>query len=251
MLFIEFRLFNLMNMYKKILSFLIKKTIIYIDILIHRKRIRNFLINTNLKINTIFDVGSNNGDYSLLFNQIYPSAEIFAFEPNPYLTEIAIIKTKKFQNIKIIQKAAGNLNSSTTLNIDQNSSLTTSLAVTNKNSTTHKIKKFLYGNKEKKVTTIKIIKLDSFIKNNNCPDFVKIDVEGFEEEVLKGLTNNLKNIKLVMIEFHFDKLYKKYNTHSIHRLLVKNNFKLIKSVKFPILKWEDRFYINTKLAYNF
>ena len=60
-----------MNMYKKILSFLIKKTIIYIDILIHRKRIRNFLINTNLKINTIFDVGSNNGDYSLLFNHAY------------------------------------------------------------------------------------------------------------------------------------------------------------------------------------
>jgi len=238
-------------MYKKILSFLIKRTIIYIDILIHRKRIRNFLINTNLKINTIFDVGSNNSDYSLLFNQIYPNAEIYAFEPNPYLCEIALEKTKQFKNIKIIPKAAGNLNSLTALNIDQNSSLTTSLAVANKNSTTYKIKKFLYGNKVEKITTIEIIKLDSFIKNDNCPDFVKIDVEGFEEEVLKGLTNNLKNIKLVMIEFHFDKLYREYSTRSIHRLLIKNNFKLIKSVKFPILKWEDRFYINTKLAHSF
>jgi len=209
------------------------------------------LININLKIDTIFDVGSNNGDYSLLFNQIYPGAKIFAFEPNPYLTKIAIKKIKEFQNVKIIQKAVGNLNSSTTLNIDQNSSLTTSLAIANKNSTTYKIKKFLYGNELKKLTTIKIIKLDSFIKNNNSPDFVKIDVEGFEEEVLKGLTNNLKNIKLIMIEFHFDKLYKKYSTRSIHRLLMKNNFKLVKSVKFPILKWEDRFYINTKLARSF
>lgn len=209
------------------------------------------MININLKIDTIFDVGSNNGDYSLLFNQIYPGAKIFAFEPNPYLTKIAIKKIKEFQNVKIIQKAVGNLNSSTTLNIDQNSSLTTSLAIANKNSTTYKIKKFLYGNELKKLTTIKIIKLDSFIKNNNSPDFVKIDVEGFEEEVLKGLTNNLKNIKLIMIEFHFDKLYKKYSTRSIHRLLMKNNFKLVKSVKFPILKWEDRFYINTKLARSF
>ena len=209
------------------------------------------MININLKIDTIFDVGSNNGDYSLLFNQICPGAKIFAFEPNPYLTKIAIKKIKEFQNVKIIQKAVGNLNSSTTLNIDQNSSLTTSLAIANKNSTTYKIKKFLYGNELKKLTTIKIIKLDSFIKNNNSPDFVKIDVEGFEEEVLKGLTNNLKNIKLIMIEFHFDKLYKKYSTRSIHRLLMKNNFKLVKSVKFPILKWEDRFYINTKLARSF
>tara|TARA_A100001015_G_scaffold300267_1_gene385466 strand:- start:34 stop:789 length:756 start_codon:yes stop_codon:yes gene_type:complete len=251
LLFVEFRLFNLLNMYKKILSFLIKRTIIYIDILIHRKRIRNFLINTDLKINTIFDVGSNDSDYSLLFNQIYPNAEIYAFEPNPYLIEIALKKTKQFQNIKIIPKAVGNLNSLTALNIDQNSSLTTSLAVANKNSTTYKIKKFLYGNKAEKKTTIEIIKLDSFIKSDNCPDFVKIDVEGFEEKVLKGLTNNLTNIKLVMIEFHFDKLYKEYSTLSIHKLLTKNNFKLIKSIKFPILKWEDRFYINTKLANNF
>lgn len=235
-------------MYKKILSFLIKKTIIYTDILIHRKRIKKILINLNLNINTIFDVGSNNGDYSLLFHQIHPGAKIFAFEPNPYLAQAAIKNTKKFKNIKIIQNAVGNINSSADLSIDHNSSLTTSLAVANQNSTTYKIKKFLYDHKVKEITKIRIIKLDSFIKNNNYPDFVKIDVEGFEEEVLKGLADNLKNIKLIMIEFHFDKLYKKYSTRSIHSFLTKNNFELTKSAKFPILKWEDRFYINTKLA---
>ena len=64
MLFVEFRLFNLLNMYKKILSFLIKRTIIYIDILIHRKRIRNFLINTDLKINAILKNSSTIGSIS-------------------------------------------------------------------------------------------------------------------------------------------------------------------------------------------
>jgi len=229
---------------KKILSFLIKKTIIYLDILMHRKRIRKFLNNTELKISTIFDVGSNNGDYSLLFNKIYPGVKIFAFEPNPYLFKIAKKNTKNFKNIKIVQRAVGNSNSLTKLEIDQNSSLTTSLAIKNKDSNTYKIIKFLYGEKNGETAKIKLIKLDSFIKKNKSPDFIKIDVEGFEEEVLKGLKNNLKTIKLVMIEFHFDKLYKKYNTRRLHSFLIKNNFKHIKSIKFPVLNWEDRFYKN-------
>ena len=62
---------------------------------------------------------------------------------------------------------------------------------------------------------------------------------------MKGLKNNLKNIKIIMIEFHFDKLYKGYSPSRIHKILLNNKFKHIKSIKFPILNWEDRFYIRS------
>ena len=63
-----------------------------------------------------------------------------------------------------------------------------------------------------------MIKIDNFIKKNNLPDFIEIDVEGYEEEVLRGMKNNLKKIKMIMIEFHFDDQYKNYNTSRLHTL---------------------------------
>lgn len=229
---------------KKFISLIVKKTIIYLDVFIHRKKIIKFLKKSNLKFKTIYDIGSNNADYSLLFNQIYSKANIFSFEPNPDLYKIALDNTKKFSNIKIIKKAVGNSNTIKDLKIDQNSSLTTTLSTTNKSSNTYKIKRYLYGENPQNTVKINMIKLDSFINKNNTPDFVKIDVEGFEEEVLKGLQKNVKKIKLVMIEFHFDKLYKGYSTTRLKKFFKKNNFKLIKTIKFPILNWEDRFYLN-------
>ena len=227
---------------KKILSFLVQKTIIYIDILIHRKRIKKFLINFNSKIKNIYDVGSNEGEYSILFKKIFPNSKIFAFEPNSKLCKNSKKKFKNLKNIKILNVAVGNADKYIDLNIDENSSLTTSLDIKNTKSKTFKVKKFLYGDQKHKKKITKLIKLDSFINYRNKPDFIKIDVEGYEEEILKGLKNNLKNIKLIMIEFHFDNLYQGYSPRRIHKFLLKNKFTHIKSIKFPVLKWEDRFY---------
>jgi FkbM family methyltransferase len=230
----------------KILYWIIKKIIFFIDILIHRKKLKKKLINLNLKINTIFDVGSNNGDYTMLFNQIYPKAKIFSFEPNPYLCKIAKQKAKKKMNIKIIECAAGNKNLHRRIKIDLSSPLTNSLAPKNTDSYNYKIKKILNSEPNFKLVKIKIIKLDDFISKNKTPDFIKIDVEGFEHKVLKGLKKNLKKIKLIMIEFHFDKLYKNYNFSRLHKTLIQNNFEHISSIKFPLLAWEDRLYLNKK-----
>ena len=229
---------------KKLLSFIVQKIIILSDILIHRRRINNFLNKKNFKIKNIYDIGSNNGEYTLLFNRLYPNSKIFSFEPNLKLIKDFKRKTKKFNNIKIINNAVGNSNKYIDLKIDENSSLTTSLATNNKKSSTYKIKKFLYGKSKGKKNKIKLIKLDTFIANNTIPDLLKIDVEGYEDEVLKGVKQNIKKIKLIMIEFHFDKLYIGYNPNRLHNFLIKNKFTHIKSIKFPVLNWEDRFYLN-------
>lgn len=231
-----------------VFSLFVKNTIVFFDIFVHRKRIKKILSKIkNIKVETIYDIGANNCEYSIIFNKIFPSAKIFAFEPNPYLCDQAKKKLKKANTIKIIMNAVGNNNKTMKIKIEKNSPLTTSLAEINHNSKTSKIKKFLNQKNKLEIIKIKMLRIDNFIKKNKLPDFIKIDVEGYEEEVLKGMKNNLKKIKMIMIEFHFDNQYKNYNTSRLHNTLVKNNFRIYKSIKFPILNWEDRIYLNLSL----
>ena len=75
-------------------------------------------------------------------------------------------------------------------------------------------------------------------------DLLKIDTEGFVYEVLKGCKQSIKNIKLILVELHYSDLYDNHNPEKIHNYLIQNNFKFLKSFKFPFLNWEDRLYLN-------
>jgi FkbM family methyltransferase len=232
----------------RFLSFVIKKLIVLIDILIHRRRIKKTLFEIKqIKIKTIYDIGANNCDYSVIFNKIFSNATVLAFEPNPYLFKEARKNTKDNKMIKVIANAVGNNNKTIEIKIEKDSPLTTSLAEINNMSNTTKVKKLLNQNNHSEIIKTKMIKIDDFIKKNKLPEFIKIDVEGYEEEVIKGMKRNLKKIKVIMVEFHFDNQYKNYNPSRLHNTLIKNNFNLYKSVKFPILNWEDRIYINKNL----
>ena len=91
---------------------------------------------------------------------------------------------------------------------------------------------------------VKMVKLEEInILKKKKIDLIKIDVEGYELKVLQGAKKILKNTKCIIIEFHYGHLYKNIYPKKINKLLVENNFKLIKKIKFPFLKWEDRIYI--------
>ena len=94
----------------------------------------------------------------------------------------------------------------------------------------------------------KIKKLSAIIKSQKIKkiDLAKIDTEGHEFEVLKGMGQSIKNIKYILIEFHNDEIYLSYNPRKIHNHLVKNDFALKTAFKFPFTTWEDRFYFNNK-----
>ena len=63
--------------------------------------------------------------------------------------------------------------------------------------------------------------LDDYVKKAN---FVKLDVEGYEIEVLKGMPNLLQQNIIIFSEFYL-KLLKEYNEpHEFFDILTKNNF---------------------------
>lgn len=86
-----------------------------------------------------------------------------------------------------------------------------------------------------KTEYLPIFKLDSICENLNISkvDFLSIDVEGFDLEVLKGAKKILKNICLVCVEANSDNI-----ANAIHDFLLENNFRLHKKIKW------NYFYVN-------
>ena len=92
---------------------------------------------------------------------------------------------------------------------------------------------------------IKTKRLDSYFVNKKIDNiFLKIDVEGFELNVLKGAKKLIsKQVKLILVEKHFFQLYKDYTPDEVDIFLKKNNFRLLKKFTFPLLYFQDNIYI--------
>ena len=96
---------------------------------------------------------------------------------------------------------------------------------------------------------IKIITLDYFIQKNNIQniDLIKIDTEGYEYNIMKGLSKYSPKIKMIYFEHHYDDMIlKNYKFGDIHQLLTHKGFKMIKKSKMIFRKSFEYVYENIK-----
>ena len=111
---------------------------------------------------------------------------------------------------------------------------------------------FLQGSKNNNFfqeIEVEQIKLSDYIKKNKIAsiDFLKIDTEGYEYEVLVGTEEALSKINIVLFEHHYDDMIKKnYNFSDIHNFLKKNNFDQLYKSKMPFRKTFEYIYINKR-----
>lgn len=94
-------------------------------------------------------------------------------------------------------------------------------------------KNYFLDNKKYKIfkSLSKINTLDNYVKKNKLKaiDFLKIDTQGFNEEVIKGSKNSLKKniIKIIYTEITLGIKYSKSeNFINFEKYLIKNNYKL-------------------------
>ena len=104
------------------------------------------------------------------------------------------------------------------------------------------IKKFI----KNKVPT-KIIPLKDLIKEEKIEkiDLIKIDTEGFEFNTLIGMDGEIKKVKFILFEHHYDNMIiKNYKFKDIHSLLINNGFQNVYKTKMPFRKSFDYIYEN-------
>jgi FkbM family methyltransferase len=138
----------------------------------------------------IFDIGANVGDYTYIFSKL--ANKVIAFEPDEKNNRILRTRFGGNKGIGIVQKAVSSTVGEADFFMQTPGSGYNTLSKkwvdileSEKFSRFDDVKKF---EQTEKVSTTT---LDDIIQAYGLPDFVKIDVEGFELDVLKGLTQPL------------------------------------------------------------
>lgn len=131
----------------------------------------------------IFDIGANKGlftDKCLSINKIN---KLIAIEPNPRLYEYLKNKYKNNETVIVLNNLVSEKN-------DELIDFYISNADTISTASIDWINKSRFANDYIWYPPIKIksITLDELIKRYGTPDLIKVDVEGYELEVIKGLT---------------------------------------------------------------
>ena len=180
-----------------------------------RRGIRNLLNKTHEKdfealsqlpfsANNLFlDIGSNRGEaiQSILMRR--PDAKIIAFEPNSYLTEKVKGIYKNDPRVSVRNVGLGSADGSFELFIPfYNDFMFDGLASFKEERARGWLQGRLYGFNSKRLEIKKLVcqvkRLDDL---DLAPYFIKIDVQGFEYDVLLGAKNTLiKNKPILLIE---------------------------------------------------
>jgi len=204
------------------------------------------------KANVIFDVGSNRGNITLKYLNLFPNATIHAFEPFPDSYEIFINLHKENLNVHLNKYALSSELGKAILNV--NKSVDTNSLLESKK---------IGANSDKSCISVGQIEIETNTIDNYCIqnniteiDILKIDVQGSEIEVLKGALDMLKkgNIKLIYTETYFEQQYVNQPLfHDISQLLYKHNF-VLQDIYDPYFSknnilWCDSIFINLNSRY--
>ncbi len=165
---------------------------------------------------TVVDIGANIGYYALMEAMAVGSGgKIYAIEP--ISENVALLKknveANDYGNIEVFENAIGERNGEMDIFMSKRSNLSTFCENEGLD---------MSG----KTRAVKVCSLDSFLEGKRKPDFVRMDVEGFEYEILAGMGKVMKsssNLQL-FIEVHADFLGKE-KTRRFFEVLRENGFR--------------------------
>ena len=198
--------------------------------------IQNFI----KKGDVVFDIGANIGAFSVpLAKKVGSTGKVYSFEPQPYIAGLLNqnIKSNKLRNVKILRKALGFKKQTLKLDDIDYSKVGNfgGVGLVLNNSGFTKLK-------SKKKHNISVTKLDKFLYVNSC-NFIKIDVEFMELDVLRGGEKFLKKFRpIVWVENH------KTYPNDVNNFLLKNDYTPYWAV--TMLFNPDNYFVNDVNYYN-
>ena len=141
----------------------------------------------------VIDIGANIGYYALMEARLVAeTGKVYACEPIPKSIELLkkSIEANHYANIEILNIALGDRNGTAEIYLSRNSNW-------------HSMSD-LRTFEEMGKMVVEVRTVDKLLEDTDFPNFIRMDVEGYESKVIKGMENTMKNSKLtgLFIEIH-------------------------------------------------
>jgi len=141
----------------------------------------------------IFDVGANHGHWALCATKICPTARIHCFEPIPATFQLLTAETRAYSSILPVNQGMSNEPGQVEFQFNKDHDTLSSLC----SSGVHAL--------DFEVVKCSMTTGDQYMRDRKlCHiDFLKIDVEGAEMQVLNGFAHALQDKQITAIQFEY------------------------------------------------
>ena len=168
----------------------------------------------SLDIHVVIDVGANVGDYAHGVLE-HTDAQVYCFEPQPHVVTMLHSRLQPFgSRAVVIPLGVGAQSGSLDLFYNPDSPELASFS--------KEVNAISYVDNQASIK-VQVVSLDEFAAQSRLTrvDFIKIDTEGYELEVLKGAERVLRELKpaLVQLEFNMHHLLRGTSLYALSQLI--------------------------------
>jgi FkbM family methyltransferase len=158
---------------------------------------------SGLDCRTVVDIGANRGQFALVTRRCMPQARIISFEPQP--TPAATFRTVFAGDARVTlhEVAIGPVTGDATIHVSRRDDSSSLLPITARQVA------LFPGTEESSTAIVRVAPLREFISaaEIEAPALLKVDVQGYELEALRGSEDMLGQFAFVYAECSFVELY--------------------------------------------
>ncbi|MEJ0023488.1 MAG: FkbM family methyltransferase [Alphaproteobacteria bacterium] len=160
----------------------------------HRAALERF------QFGSVIDIGANKGQFAAFAMASWPQAKLFCFEPLPGPREK--LKAVTARRATVFDCALGQEESTATMHVASRADSSSLLPLGER-------QKAMFQMSEASVLNVPVRRLDNVLNAGMLtgPTLMKIDVQGFERDVLRGGIGLLPAIDAIYVELSFVELY--------------------------------------------
>jgi FkbM family methyltransferase len=185
------------------------------------------LIQQGIRPNAVIDVGANAGQFTVASVKLFKNVTVHSFEPEPDTLKKLRQNVAALHKVRVYPVALGDKSGEAIFHVNSHSHSSSILSLGDRH------RKAFPDAREVQTLRVRLSTLDRELESVSLenPVLLKLDVQGYEPQVLNGASETLKTVDYVLLEASFRPLYEGEKTFiEIARMMEDRGFEFLRPV---------------------